>query len=67
MDKNFFVSGQQTQKRPMSTPTIFLSLFFRLQEHTNSTILMDARQGVGVLPLFLLFVPCVFDNHNTTK
>ena len=39
---------------------------FHLQEHTNPTILMDARQWALTHLLFLLFVTCVFDNHCTT-
>ena len=50
----------------MLIPTIFLSLFSRLQEYKNPTILMDAKQCVGALFLLRLFGLCVFDNHCTT-
>ena len=50
-----FVSGHQTQKCLMFMTTIFLSLFFLLQEHINSTILMDVKQWVRALLLFLVF------------
>ena len=54
LDQNFFVSGHQAQSRSIFISTIFLFLFFRLQEHTNPTILMDARQWVKIPLLFLL-------------
>ena len=41
---------------------ISLSLFSRLYQGTNSTILMDAKQFALTLLLFLLFGLCVFDN-----
>ena len=47
------------------TSTIFLFLSSRLQEHTNSTDLMDARQWIRLL-LLRLFEPFVFYNHRTT-
>ena len=43
------------------------SVFSRLQEHTNPTILMDAKQYALTLLLSLFFKPCVFDNHHTTQ
>ena len=58
--KKIFVSSHQTQKRPTFIPTIFLFLFSRLLTHTSSTILMDARQWVGVLLLLRLsFLICI--------
>ena len=38
------ISYQMILKQLSVTSTIFLSLFSRLQEHTNPTILMDAKQ-----------------------
>ena len=49
------------------TATIFLSVFSCLQEHTNPTILMDAKQYASTLFLFLLCELCVFDNHCYTQ
>ena len=34
----------------VTTSAIFLSIFSRLQEHTNPTSVMDARQQAKVLP-----------------
>ena len=49
--------------------TIFLFLFSRLQEHTNPTILMDAKQWVGALFLLRIFGSCVFGGtlHHATQ
>ena len=44
----------------------FLSSFYRLIVFTSPTILMDVRQWVGFLLLFLLFEPFVFDMHCAT-
>ena len=59
MDRKIFVSGFM--------PTIFLSLAFHLQEHTNPTILMDAKQWALTLLLLRLFEPHVFDSLRTTR
>ena len=38
------ISYQIVLKQLSISSTIFLSLFFRLLEHTNPTMLMDAKQ-----------------------
>ena len=48
-------------------PTIFLFLFSRLLTYTNPSALMDDRQWVEALLLFLLFGLCVFYTHHTTQ
>ena len=57
--KTIFVSGHNTQKSFMFSSTIFLSPSCRFQEHTNPTILMDAKQLELTLALLLLFEPFV--------
>ena len=49
------------------TSTTFLFVFSNVREHTNPTSVMDAKQWVLTLLLFLLFGPCVFYMHRTTK
>ena len=41
---------------------VFLSLAFRLLTYTNPNILIDAKQWVKALPLFLIFESFVFHN-----
>ena len=63
--KNFCIRSTDT-KKPISIPTIFLSLFSHPQKHTIPTILMDAKQYALTLFLFLLFGPYVFYSLHTT-
>ena len=44
LGQKVFVSCQKAQKKPIFTSTIFLSLFFHIQEHTNRSTLMDTKQ-----------------------
>ena len=60
MVKKVFVSGHQTSKRSIFISTIFLYPFFHHQEHTNPTILMDAKQWVKILLLFFIFLGHAF-------
>ena len=46
---------------------IFLSLFSHPQEHTNLTILMDAKQWARTLLLLKIFGPFVLYSHHTTQ
>ena len=48
-------------------PKNFLFLFFRLQEHSNPTTLMDAKQQVRTPLLSRLFEPSGPYNHHTTQ
>ena len=50
----------------MFMPTMLLYPFFHLQEHTNLTILMDAKQKALTLLLLRLFEPFVFYAYRTT-
>ena len=61
-----FVSGHQTQKGPVY-PHNFSVSFFHLLACTNPSTLMDSKQWVRALPLFLLFEPCGFDDPYTTQ
>ena len=46
--------------------TMLLYPFFHLQEHTNPTTLMSAKQWAFTLFLLRLFEPFVFHNHYIT-
>ena len=50
----------------MFMPTIFLSFLSRVQEHTNPTTLMDAKQEALTIFLFVLSVSFVFGNLRAT-
>ena len=65
--KNFFASFHQTQKRPIFMPIVFLPLVFRLLTYTNLNILMNAKQCVRALPLFLIFGLSIFHSFYTTQ
>ena len=54
------------KKAPIFIPIVFLSLFFHLLTCTNPNTLMDAKQWVKVLFLFLLSRPYIFGNLRTT-
>ena len=57
------VSG--SQKQLPGTSTVFPSVYFHPQEHTNLAILMDVRQWALILLLLLLSGPCVFHGLRT--
>ena len=52
----FYIQSSDTKLWSWGAP------FFHPREHTNPTILMDAKQLSLTLFLFVLFVPCVFDD-----
>lgn len=49
------------------TSTTFLFVFSHLWEHSNPISVMDAKQWVLTLVLFLLFASCLFYMHRTTE
>ena len=63
----FFCIWPSDTKRPVFMSTIFLPLAFHPQEHTNPSILMDAKQWLRALLLLRIFGSCVYYNHWASK
>ena len=76
MTENIFICSSFWSKKSLYSdtrhkkanimPTIFMSVFSCLQQHTNLAILMDVKQEALILFLFMLSGPCVFDNRCPT-
>ena len=64
---HFWAQHTRWSKKKTTTSTIFLSLFSRLQKHTNPTSAIDAKQYALILSLFVFSEPSIFDNLLTTQ